>query len=70
MSTRFTIAFRKSDEFNVFEGSGWVVLHDGKRLDWPMLGTREEAEKDRLEFISEMTQAREDWASERRFYNR
>ncbi len=41
-----TIAFVESDEFKIFSGAGWVVLENGKRIDWPMLRTREEAQAD------------------------
>jgi hypothetical protein len=70
MTNRFTVAFCNSDEFNVVPGSGWVVLENGKRIDWPMMATREEAEAERLDFIREMRGLASDEASEARFYNR
>jgi hypothetical protein len=56
---RFTIEY-------CVDGEGWIVLEHGKQLDWPVLATREEAEADRLGFISEIGQLESDEASERR----
>ena len=70
MANRLTIAFRASDEFDVIPGSGWVVLNNGKRVDWPMLATREEAEMELKEFRREYRELASDEASESRFYNR
>jgi hypothetical protein len=67
MRDTYTIAFRNSDEFGAVAGSGWVILCNGKRLDWPMLATREEAEAERLDFIKEVRAMRAEQASERRF---
>ena len=66
-TTRYTIAFRKSDEFGIFPGSGWVILENGKRIDWPMMATREEAEVERLDMIRELRGLASDEASERRY---
>lgn len=41
-----SISFVASDEFRVVAGSGWVILENGNRIDWPMLSTRDEAEND------------------------
>jgi len=63
---RFTIEYCIADEFGNDDGEGWIVLEHGKRLDWPMLATREEAEADRLGFIKEIGQLESDEASEQR----
>jgi hypothetical protein len=65
--TKLSVEFVKFDEFGVVPGSGWVIKEDGKRLDWPMLATREEATGDAIEFHSARRQLASDEASERNF---
>jgi hypothetical protein len=50
---KLSIEFVKVDSFGVIAGSGWVIKENGKRLDWPMLATREEAVADVVEFQRE-----------------
>ena len=38
------------DEFGVVAGSGYVLIEEGERIDWPMLTTYSEAEQDLIEF--------------------
>lgn len=56
----------KSDEFGVVEGSGFALFERGKRIDWPMLVTRSEANADLVSFKRELSQLASDEASERR----
>jgi hypothetical protein len=55
---KYSIAYRKSDEYRIVPGSGWVILQNGVRADWPMLKTRAEAESDLIGF----------WRAERDFW--
>lgn len=61
---KYTIAFVKSDEFGIFPGSGWVVLENGKRIDWPMLASHAEAKADLASFKRSDRQLASDEASE------
>lgn len=63
---KFSIEFVKADEFGVVPGSGWVIKENGKRIDWPMLLTREEAVADVVGFQRECRQLASDERSERR----
>jgi hypothetical protein len=65
-TARLTIKFVEADEFNVVPGSGWVVLNHGKRIDWPMMATQEEALKELADFRRQYRQLAADEASERR----
>jgi hypothetical protein len=65
MTYRLTIAFRAADEFGVVPGSGWVVLNNGKRVDWPMMATRDEAEIELKDFRRAYRELAADEASER-----
>lgn len=63
--TKYSIAFVKADEFGIFPGSGWVIMENGKRIDWPMLAARDEAESDLVDFQRNERQLASDEASER-----
>lgn len=39
------------DEFGIVPGSGFAIFENGKRVDWPMLGTAEEAREDVRQFV-------------------
>jgi hypothetical protein len=59
------IKFVNSDEFGVVPGAGWVLTENGKRIDWPMLTTREEAMTDLAGFVIEFRLLVSDETSER-----
>lgn len=56
-----------SDEFGIIPGPGFAIFERGKRIDWPMLATRAEAEAEARDFRREMRRLASDEASERRF---
>jgi hypothetical protein len=62
--SHYTIKAVSSDEFDVVPGSGWVICERGKRIDWPMLATQEEALADVRDFRRSERQLVEDEASE------
>ena len=69
-TSRYTIAFRPAEfgadrEYGFTKG--WVILENGKRIDWPMMATREEAEAERLDMIRSLRALASDEASERRY---
>lgn len=59
------IEFVKADQFGIIPGSGWVIKENGKRIDWPMLATREEAIADIRAFNRSRRELASDEASER-----
>lgn len=65
VKAKLCIEFVKADEFGVVPGSGWVIKENGKRIDWPMLATREEAVVDVVDFQRSRRQLASDEASER-----
>jgi len=69
-TARYSIGYRAIDEFGCIPGYGWVILYNGKRMDWPMLSTKAEAEADLRDFIRTTRQLTSDEMSESRFYNR
>lgn len=60
----FSVAYVSADEFGIFPGSGWAILENSKRIDWPMLATRAEAESDLRGFRKSFRQLAADEASE------
>ena len=64
--TKYTVTFEQTDEFGIYPGPGWVIRENGKRLDWPMLPCRCEAEADVREFKKADREMADDEASERR----
>lgn len=64
--TRYTVTFEQADEFGIYPGPGWVIREHGKRLDWPMLTCRREAEADLAEIKKSDRELAADEASERR----
>lgn len=65
MGTRYSIAYAQRDVFRIVVGSGWVILENGKRVDWPLLPSRDEAESDLIDFERSSRQLASDEASER-----
>jgi len=66
--SRFTLAPRTADEFGVVSGSGWVVLENGKRIDWPMLTSKEEALADLADFRRSIRELEKEEAMERSWF--
>jgi hypothetical protein len=59
-----SIEFVKADDAGVVPGSGWVLKENGKRIDWPMCSTRDEAIADAIEFKKSRRQLASDEAGE------
>ncbi len=64
MTTRYTIAHVATDEFGVFPGPGWVILENGKRIDWPMQDSVKDAAADMRDLQKSDRQLAADEASE------
>lgn len=58
------IEFVKADPAGIIPGSGWIIKENGKRIDWPMLTTREEAIADVVDFKRSRRELATDEASE------
>lgn len=48
IKTEYALRAVAKDDYGIVPGSGWVIVYSrtGKRVDWPMLTTREEAVSD------------------------
>jgi hypothetical protein len=66
---RLTIDYRSPENYDREAGftkpMGWVVLDRGRRLDWPMMETEEEAQAELKDFRRTFHELASDEASER-----
>lgn len=61
----YSVRAVSSDVFGIVPGSGWVVLKNGERVDWPMLATEAEALSEVRDFERTERGLASDEASER-----
>jgi hypothetical protein len=63
---KYAIKAVAHDQFGIVAGSGWAIVDaKGRRLDWPMLTTREEALADLCGFRRMEKELAQEEASER-----